>query len=213
MAEALGMNVAVLRLLAAYAGALLFGIERQLRIKPVGFSTFTFVSTGSCLLTLIVVSVGIDKADAILGGIITGVGFLGAGALVKFKEKRVFGFTTAAAIWAFAAFGITIGVGLYYLAFVFYLLIVFIVVLDYYFEQYGFGLYSKILTLTCDNINLLKQIELQLTNSFYKIINYEYDNTNKSYTLNMQVSGNKKQLDSLVLYLFGKKGVKSVNLD
>src|SRR3989338_5532799 len=85
--------------------ALMFGLERQRAHKPVSFGTFIFVSMGACALALTATSIDIEDRIIILGSIVTGIGFLGAGALIKTSD-RIFGFTTAASIWIMAIFGI-----------------------------------------------------------------------------------------------------------
>ncbi|HYV08518.1 MAG TPA: MgtC/SapB family protein, partial [Thermoplasmata archaeon] len=110
---------AVLRLLLVFALAFAVGLERQVRRKPVGFGTFIFVSTGAATLTLLAITIEEENPLPLLGGVITGIGFLGAGALIR-SNDRVFGFTTAALVWAMAALGVAAGAGLYLLVLVDY---------------------------------------------------------------------------------------------
>src|SRR5207247_4809886 len=84
-----------------------------------------------------------------LGGVITGIGFLGAGALIR-SNDRVFGFTTAALVWAMAALGVAAGAGLYYLAFVNYGIVWAVVLTDRYLESKGFGSHAKVVHLTVE---------------------------------------------------------------
>src|SRR5438874_10643253 len=107
-------SVSVIRLLIVFLLAFGIGLERQLRRKPVGFGTFIFVSTGACALTLLAIDIADSNPLPLLGGVITGIGFLGAGALIR-SNDRVFGFTTAASVWAMAALGVAGGAGLLYL--------------------------------------------------------------------------------------------------
>ena len=87
----------VIRLLAVFILSLIFGIERQRSHKPVGFGTFIFVAIGSCALAIAATIIDIDDRIIILGSIVTGIGFLGAGALIRNNDK-IFGFTTAASL-------------------------------------------------------------------------------------------------------------------
>src|SRR2546428_13706698 len=75
---------------------------------PVGFGTFIFVSTGAAALAILAIDLEADNPLTLLGGVITGIGFLGAGALIRAND-RVFGFTTAALVWAMAALGVAAG--------------------------------------------------------------------------------------------------------
>lgn len=99
---------------AALAAALAFliGWERESRGSPAGDRTFAMVSLGAAAFT----TIGIDQfpatAEKLLAGVVTGVGFLGAGMIVK-EASNVRGLTTAAGVWAVAAIGIVVGAGEY----------------------------------------------------------------------------------------------------
>src|SRR2546428_10813315 len=101
---------AVLRLLLVFALAFGIGLERQIRRKPVGVGTFIFVSTGAAALAILAIDLEGDNPLPLLGGVITGIGFLCAGALIR-ADDRGFGFTTAALVWAMAALGVAAGGG------------------------------------------------------------------------------------------------------
>lgn len=97
--------------MALVCGAII-GFERQLRGKPAGIRTCILICLGTCVFTgLSAVCPGnaIDPTR-VLGQIVTGVGFLGAGVIIA-KEGAVTGVTTAAIIWTLAGIGATIGVG------------------------------------------------------------------------------------------------------
>lgn len=104
----------VLRLaLAALLGGLL-GIEREAKGKAAGVRTHMLVSMGAAMFVLASQQFGIDPADMsrVLQGVIAGVGFLGAGTILKGDaEHRVQGLTTAAGIWMTAAIGVAAGMG------------------------------------------------------------------------------------------------------
>src|SRR3989441_9321307 len=141
---------AVVRLLIVFLLAFGIGLERQLRRKPVGFGTFIFVSTGAAALSILSLDVEGQNPLPLLGGVITGIGFLGAGALIRAND-RVFGFTTAALVWAMAALGVAAGAGLYLLVFVNYAVGWAGVITDRFLEGRGFGLHAKIVHLTIAN--------------------------------------------------------------
>ena len=102
-------------LLAVLAGGLI-GIERELRDKAAGFRTLIFISVGACLFTILSAKLasGSDPTR-IASNIVTGVGFLGAGVILR-DGARVIGLTTAATIWLTAAVGLGIGGGQYLIA-------------------------------------------------------------------------------------------------
>ncbi len=127
---------AVLKLaLAAVAGGLV-GLERELRGRQAGFRTHMLVCLGSALVMIVSmrfathpwgpvpvgVNINIDPAR-IAYGVMTGVGFLGAGTIVHTKGS-VRGLTTAAALWCVAAIGLSAGFGMYLLCIIVSLLVV-----------------------------------------------------------------------------------------
>ncbi len=101
------------------------GIERQLRRKSAGLRTHMLVSLASALFTLIPLQTGMlqsspDALSRVIQGIAAGVGFLGAGEIIressqKSQHPEVHGLTSAAAIWVSAALGIAAGCGLWQL--------------------------------------------------------------------------------------------------
>ncbi|TAD79075.1 MAG: MgtC/SapB family protein [Oscillatoriales cyanobacterium] len=105
--------------LAILVGATI-GIDRQLRHKPAGIRTHMLVSIGAALFALIPLELGasIEAVSRSIQGVATGVGFLGAGEILRQKGKteKVKGLTSAAAIWVAAALGFAAGCGLWALA-------------------------------------------------------------------------------------------------
>ena len=100
-------------LIAAFVGAIL-GYEREWHGKDAGLRTHMLVSLGAALFVLIPQQAGVTDADLsrVIQGIVTGIGFVGAGAILKInEERRIEGLTTAAGIWLTAAVGIAAGMG------------------------------------------------------------------------------------------------------
>src|SRR3989338_10116898 len=105
----------VIRLLIAVVLGAIVGLEREKRHKPAGLRTHILVCVGAALATIVSVDYfGADPAR-IVAAIMTGIGFVGAGAIIA-SGKDVHGLTTAASIWVVATIGIAIGVGYYVLA-------------------------------------------------------------------------------------------------
>jgi putative Mg2+ transporter-C (MgtC) family protein len=104
-----------LRIGLALLAGVLVGINRDLHQKPIGLRTLGLVSLGSCLLVLTVSQYAnsrgfnsSDPASRATQGIVSGIGFLGAGVIMRGRDLRhVYGLTTAAAIWAVAALGVS----------------------------------------------------------------------------------------------------------
>lgn len=99
----------------------IIGFEREYHHKAAGFRTHFLVALGSTLFTILSRSTlvwgnntQIDPTR-IAAQIITGIGFIGAGAILR-KEDRIEGLTTAAGIWTTAAIGMAVGVGLYFIS-------------------------------------------------------------------------------------------------
>src|SRR3990172_285837 len=107
-------------LLSAVLGTLV-GLQRQMAHKPAGLRTHTLVCIGSTMFLLVaphaIRSFGMASFDPtrIVHGVVAGVGFLGAGAIMR-TEQQVHGLTTAASIWIVAAIGVAVGTRAYGLA-------------------------------------------------------------------------------------------------
>ncbi|MCC5646882.1 MgtC/SapB family protein [Nostoc sp. CHAB 5824] len=119
------LNISIRLCLALVIGAII-GLERQIRRKPAGLRTHMLVSFGSAVFTLIIMQTGgsqpsHDALSRVIQGIAAGVGFLGAGEIVRqssqeSQQLEIHGLTSAAAIWVSAALGIAAGCGLWQLA-------------------------------------------------------------------------------------------------
>jgi putative Mg2+ transporter-C (MgtC) family protein len=109
----------VIRLTAAMLIGMVLGVNRDLNDKPAGLRTHSLVTIGSALLTLVSISFASmqDNVDSgaigrVAQGIVTGIGFLGAGVILQGESpKNVRGLTTAASIWLSASLGIACGAG------------------------------------------------------------------------------------------------------
>jgi len=107
----------MLRLLLAAGLGGLIGIERELRRKPAGLRTNILIALGAALFTIMSIQLGHEAgtSDRIAAQIVTGIGFVGAGAILR-SGHNVQGMTTAATIWVNAAIGIAAGAGEYAMA-------------------------------------------------------------------------------------------------
>lgn len=105
-----------LHILIAMLIGLFIGAEREYRSKPAGLRTLMLVSVGSCLFTQLSLKIGTANPDRLAANIITGIGFLGAGAIFK-DDNKINGLTTATSIWVCAALGMAVGSGYLFLAF------------------------------------------------------------------------------------------------
>ena len=109
----------VLRLLLAVLLSGLVGLEREAKGRAAGFRTHILVCVGSCLVMLTGIyltscylsSVKIDPTR-LAGQVVSGIGFLGAGTIIQFRDS-VRGLTTAASVWTAAGIGLAVGCGFY----------------------------------------------------------------------------------------------------
>jgi len=103
-----------IRLVLAMILGSVIGIQRERSGKPAGVRTHILVALGSTSLVIAPMEFGMDSEglSRVIQGLVTGIGFLGAGAILKLEEKReVEGLTTAAGIWMTAAIGLALGLG------------------------------------------------------------------------------------------------------
>lgn len=110
----------LLRILMAVGLGFAIGIERQLRYKLGGIRTHAVVALGACIFMIISKYAFFDteKYDSarIAAQVVSGISFIGAG-MIMYRQESVHGLTSAAAIWVTSAIGMTVGAGMYYVAF------------------------------------------------------------------------------------------------
>lgn len=131
----------ILRLLLAVGLGMLIGLERVLVHKEAGMKTHALVSMGAALFIIISEILAIKYGNLasfdpsrIASQIIVGIGFLGAGAIML-QGSRLLGLTTAGGLWVTAGIGMAAGFGLFSLAIISTILVFFILVAVYFFEE------------------------------------------------------------------------------
>ncbi len=165
------------------------GYERKRKGQTAGVRTFSLIAMGSTLAMLLSIYVpqeymGLKNGDPgrIAAQVITGIGFLGAGAIIQMKGS-VRGLTTAAGIWMVAIIGMAVGLGMYILSIVASALILFILVqLERIEKRVSRGSESRIIRIRTADIlheiedykKVLKSHRIHLSN-FY--VDYDYENT------------------------------------
>ncbi|MAF85682.1 MAG: magnesium transporter MgtC [Dehalococcoidales bacterium] len=107
-----------LRLLLAAALGAIIGYQRERAGKPAGLRTHVLICAGAALFTIVsIYGFGAASDPArVAAGVVAGIGFLGAGAIIRGGHGIVAGLTTAATIWAVAGIGLAAGSGLYLVA-------------------------------------------------------------------------------------------------
>jgi putative Mg2+ transporter-C (MgtC) family protein len=109
----------VTRMMIAMILGAVIGAQRESLGKPAGLRTHMLVAMGGALFVLAPLQSGmdLDNMSRVIQGIVTGIGFIGGGAILKLQEQRAIeGLTTAAGIWITAAVGIAVGLGRWGLA-------------------------------------------------------------------------------------------------
>ncbi len=106
----------VWKLLASLSAGIIIGMERELRGKPAGISTHSLVIGGSMIFTALSIHMDPNSPARIAAQVVSGIGFLGAGMILKGKSEKIKNLTTAASIWFAASIGMAIGFGWYLIA-------------------------------------------------------------------------------------------------
>ena len=191
-------------LVALFAGAII-GAEREYKSKAAGFRTVILITVGSTLFTMI--SNYISNDGRVASNIVTGIGFLGAGAIFR-EGMNVKGLTTATTIWISAAIGMAIGIGRYEFAFA-ALIIVMIVLLSFTWIQRLIERSNKVETY---NITFVHSNEFDLEDLLILIKNYDLTMsiTKKTKNQNMHscvfsIQGRAQNHENLVKELYSSK--------
>lgn len=135
--ESLSYGELVIRLLLAAIIGFVLGYDRKQKNKPLGYQAFSIICIITCLIAIMGSELYAHYTDAdngilhldlsrIIAGTLTGIGFLGAGAIMKRDDDKVVGTTTGASVWSSGALGLMVGFGFYNLAILGFLLIWFI---------------------------------------------------------------------------------------
>jgi putative Mg2+ transporter-C (MgtC) family protein len=174
-------------LLSLIAGGLV-GLNRERHNQPAGFRTHILICMGACLLMILSIYIpqtyfGFKNGDPgrIAAQVVSGIGFLGAGAIIRLGTN-VRGITTAASIWLISAVGMAIGAGLYTVAFFVVILALFtLIVLERLEHRFFPSILLKTLTLTLSNSNYEgDKIKAILKKSKITISDYSVDIQNNN---------------------------------
>lgn len=147
---------AAIKLLVSFFLGAIIGVERQFRRREAGMRTFTLICMGSTAAML--VSIWIPQVyphflngdpGRIAAQVLTGIGFLGAGAIMQ-SHGSIYGLTTAACIWVMAVIGLAVGAGMYMPAFMATMLTLFVLIsLEKLEKKMFLNGVNKMLTITC----------------------------------------------------------------
>lgn len=208
-------------LIAGFLGALI-GLERDIHGRSAGLRTHLLVSIGSCLfmimseqIALIAKNNGIINSDParIAAQIVTGIGFLGAGTIIK-EGLTVRGLTTAACLWVVAAIGMASGTGNYFLAASTTIISLFALVLLHKLEKIISKDTYRILTILVSNninssliIDIIKKLSFKIL--FFDIErNYDEDTTTIKLSLKIQRKGMIDKISDAIFHSLEESEIK-----
>ena len=192
----------------------LIGWERELYDKPAGFRTNTLICVGSTLFTIFSLKIGtIPGTDSsrIAAQIVSGIGFLGAGAIIR-RGEAVLGLTTAATIWFVASIGMGVGAGYYVTSSVGTALALAILVLFRKFEN----LVDRFHTTRTYHVTLLaedeavRELSLALDSCELKVLGNKQVKSDDRYFYEITLSGSKAKHNPLLENLLKSPTVKEV---
>lgn len=191
--------------------ATLFGWERQLEHKPVGFGVYGFVGCAACALTIVALQQPAANVGALLGAIVTGVGFLGAGALFR-QPDHISGIISAASLWTFAIMGIIVGYGEFVLAGVLYLAIWIILGINRVIEFQSFGTYRKQLVIKA-RLYITKE-DLKTRYGIRGLVGFssEFNKDQNVFRCSVTISGRPNDLNTLPQRLLADPDVVEFSL-
>ena len=208
----MALEEAVVRFALAFAFSLAFGLERQLTNKPIGFGTYIFVCCGSCGLSMAAQVLNPDNPLPLLGSIVTGIGFLGAGALLKTGD-RIFGFKSAAAVWIFAIVGVLVGAGEFLTGSVLYGLIWVVITIDRLMERRGVGAYEHRVSLKFSQFLPRTELRACLGTERLKTIHESFDKKESEHSMVLLISERREFFEGLVDKLAADERLVSVRVE
>ena len=204
----INLQTAFVRLIVSFLLGAIIGLERQTRRREAGLRTFTLICLGSTLAMLL--SIWIPQIypnflngdpGRIAAQVLTGIGFLGAGAIIQ-SHGSVQGLTTAACIWVVAVIGLAVGAGMYLPAAIVTLFTVSVLFsLEKLEKRMMLSGVNKILTITCStsDIDLKKMRETIISYKVYIVsssyeYNYEANTAKLTYKVNVNAKSSYSQL-------------------
>ncbi len=197
-------------LVALFIGAII-GAEREYRSKAAGFRTVILVTLGSCLFTLLSITLGsVDDKSRIAANIVTGIGFLGAGAIYRDKIS-IRGITTATTIWISAALGMAIGCGLYEIT-LWVTSIVMVILLSFTWFQRIIDTVNQEKTYKItyeDKVESILKVEKHFTDNALDFERVKQIKVKEEIIIVYTANGKEKDHDLFLLDLYQEKGIKS----
>jgi putative Mg2+ transporter-C (MgtC) family protein len=190
------------------------GLEREYKGKTAGFKTLMFICLGSTLFTIFSIKLGTDSShDRIAANIITGIGFLGAGAIFRDRENMITGLTTATIIWVLAALGMGVGVGEYLFAITSAILILLLLVSVPLLEKLIDGNHEvRPITISVASTQKFDEIRDQMQSSGLKMKKIRLKKSGNLIIINAIIIGKAKAVHDFTTLLLNDSEVAGVDL-
>lgn len=199
------------------------GLERELKGKPAGIKTNILICLGSCLFTSISELMAMSLAQSghygdparVAAQIVSGIGFLGGGAIIQ-SRGTVLGLTTAATIWVVAAIGVCIGMGHPEIAVFVSVSVVLVLVLSNWFEDKVLG---RSLTFSCEIVvddpkgDVRQEIHRALSRNDLMLDDFDIGQQGERTLLSIRYRGHRVDHKKFVLELWGTQGICEVKRD
>lgn len=200
-------------IVSLFLGALI-GAEREYKGRNIGFRTIILITLGSTLFTILsTILGGTSDPTRIASNIVTGVGFLGAGAIFR-DGSSVRGVTTASIIWISAAIGMACGIGQYEFA-VIVTTTVLIILLGFagvqqFIDRYNQEIVYRI-TIS-NNLDFKAKLEKSIADYKLKFKWLSYTKLNDDLVIEYEIRGSEINHDDFIVYLTKEPGVKNFNV-
>jgi putative Mg2+ transporter-C (MgtC) family protein len=203
-----------IKLLVSLLLGALIGAEREYKGRNIGFRTIILITLGSTLFTILSFILGKDSDPSrIASNIVTGVGFLGAGAIFR-DGASVRGVTTASIIWISAAIGMACGIAQYEFAVIVTITVLLILLgfagMQKFIDRYNQEMVYKI-TIS-NNLELKAEIEQTIRSFKLRYTPLSYTKINDEIILDYEVSGAQTNHDKLIRYLCISTNVKTFHV-
>ncbi len=216
-------TTATFRLLVSFLIGGIVGLERRWRLQPAGFRTHILICLGATLLMMLSIYIPQEYVDfkngdpgRIAAQIITGIGFLGAGAIIKIGSN-VRGLTTAASIWLISAIGMGVGAGLYIISGIAaFLMLMALIVLERFEKRIIPDRITKVLSVITESRAVTSDSILAILKSYpLTVMNVDIHHSYVKVTTEMNFTITYKEnlpIDSIIEAIGELEPVKMVNL-
>lgn len=216
-------QTAILRLILSFIAGALIGFERETSHQPAGLKTHMLICIGSTLAMLLSIYIpqtyqNFQNGDPgrIAAQVISGIGFIGAGAILK-MGLNVRGLTTAASIWVIAVIGLAIGAGMYLPAFVAVgLTLVVLIIMEQMEKRFLTPINIKILSIKTLHSEIDGEIRKTLSKQHFRIIetNISYSQ-NEGYSFHYKIgnSAGKEWVETTKLLLKKTEGIIALEIN